>query len=100
MKIKERLVQKVDPDKWPQLAELNAQWAPVNQQYGFPTSRFYRVLTGPEDLSTQIVEREWESMAACEAAWEKLMAGPEYAALSARLTGVVLSNRWEFYMVL
>jgi len=28
------------------------------------------------------------------------MAGPEYAALSARLTGVVLSNRWEFYMVL
>ena len=62
--------------------------------------RFYQPLAGVLGLDTQIVEREWESMAAMEASWEKLLSTPEYAELASGQAGVVVNNRWELYIIL
>ncbi len=100
MRILERLVQTIAADKWPQLREANAAFEPVQRQLGFPPTRHYQALAGVHGTDIQISEREWDSMAAMEAGWEKLMSGPQYAELEASLAGVVLDNRWEFYLIM
>jgi hypothetical protein len=47
-----------------------------------------------------VVEREWESFAAMEAAYEKLMANPEWFALNAEGSAVIKDGYTEILMPL
>ena len=98
--ILERLVQKINPVKWGELVELDKQYDALEARFGFPPKRRYRGLFGTEDTSILVIEREWESFAALEAAHMQSMAEPEFDKLNAAGADIVLSNKWEAYMVI
>jgi hypothetical protein len=99
MKCMERLIQKVDPGKWEQLLVFDKRFDVVETRLGCPNTRRYRCFAGASDINTRVCEREWSSLAAFEATFEKALADPEWQALSAELGSAVLSNQWEIYMV-
>ncbi len=96
----ERMIQKIVPGKWEALEVLDKHYNAVESKLGFPPKRRMRALLGGLPVDTLIVEREWESMTAFEAATMKRMANPAYAALDAEGLGVIESMVWEIYMVL
>lgn len=49
------------------------------------------------DQNTIVIERQWESMAVMESTYEKIMADPEYQALSKEGIGIIKSSRMEAY---
>lgn len=93
----ERLIQQIRPDKWTELEALDKKYNTVEGRYGFPAKRRYRCLVGSDNSNTLIIEREWASLAAMEAAYEKLTADPEWRALGAEGFGIIESNRIELY---
>jgi hypothetical protein len=98
MKVLERMVQKIGD--WQALEELDQKYNAVESKYGFPAKRRYRALMGINSVDTLIIEREWESMAVFEKAFETMMADTEWQSANAADQGVVLSVHWEFYFVL
>ena len=99
MKCMERMIHKVQVGKWPLLRGFDGRFDAVEKRLGFPSPRRYRCIIGASDVYTRIVERDWDSMAAFEAGWEKALADPEHQALAAELGSVVLSIQWELYQV-
>jgi hypothetical protein len=57
-------------------------------------------MVGSHDTSTLIVERQWASLAAMEATYEKAFADPEHQALQKEITSIIKSVQWELYMPL
>ncbi len=100
MKVMERLIQKIYPGKRAELEEINKRYDVAESHLEFPPKRRYQSLAGSHDSDTLIIEREWESMAAMEVAYEKSFADPEQQGLNAELGSIVKSFRREFYMVL
>jgi len=96
----ERMIQKIVPGKWEALEVLDTHYNALESKLGFPPKRRMRAVFGGLPTDTLIVEREWESMAAFEAATMKRMADPSYPALDAEGVGVIESMVWEVYMVL
>jgi hypothetical protein len=97
MKVLERMVQKIGD--WEKIDEMDQKHNAIESNYGFPTKRRYRALAGPHTMDTLIIEREWDSMAAMEEAFTRLMADAKYQALSSSYPGVVVSSQWELYML-
>ncbi len=93
----ERQIQKVRPGKWAALAEVEQKFAAVESRYGFPPKKRYQCILGGHDTNTLIIERQWESFAAMEAAYEKFLADPEYPALGAEVIAVIESQQIEVY---
>ena len=69
--ILERLIQKIYPDKWEELHEIDKRYNAAESPLGFPPKKRYQSIASSYDNDTLIVEREWESFAAMEAAYEK-----------------------------
>src|SRR5881227_1500784 len=61
MKVLERLVCKIRPDKWDEFEGIDNKYDAVEGKYAFPPKRYYRCFSGPHDVFTSIMEREWES---------------------------------------
>jgi hypothetical protein len=55
---------------------------------------------GGHNVGTLIIERQWESLAAMEAVYEKAFADPEYQALEAETVPVIESVQIELYVPL
>ena len=100
MVIIERQIQKVRTGKWAELEELDKKFTAVESQLGFPAKRRCRSLIGGLTTDALIIERQWESFAAMEVAYEKILADPEHRALSAALDPIVESQQIEFYLPL
>ncbi len=102
MRVLEQEIQQVNPRCWAELEAINKKFDAVEGRYGFPPKRRYRSLAGGHDTDVLVIEREFESLAAAEAAYEKAMADPEFQALGAELMGspIVTSLRRELYTVL
>ncbi len=81
--IQQVVYMKVCQDKWDELAELNKQWDACEERLGFPPEKRYRCMFGGHDSDTCLLLREWESMAAMEATFERGMADPEMQELFA-----------------
>jgi hypothetical protein len=81
MKVLERHVRKIHPSKWGEVQGHDNKFDTVEGKYGFPPKRYYRSFSGTHDVSTSIMERQWESLAAMEAALEKAFADPQWQAL-------------------
>ena len=93
----ERLIQKVFPGKWAELEEINKKFNAVESRLGFPPKKRYQCMMGGCDTNTLIIERQWDSLAAMEAAVEKAFADPELQALMEELASIVKSSQWEVY---
>jgi len=96
-----REIQNIRPGKWRALEGVEAKWIAFEKRVGFPEKkRRCRVYSGVEDTNTLVVEFEYESFAALEAANERAEADPEYVELLAELDSIVARNRVELYTVL
>jgi hypothetical protein len=96
----ERHVQQIRPGKWAELEAIDKKYNTVESRLGFPAKRRYQCYVGGHNINTLIVERQWESMAAMEAVYEKAFADPEYQALEAETVSVIESVQIELYMPL
>jgi len=93
----ERLIQKVFPGKWAELEEIDKRYNAVESRLGFPPKKRYQCMMGGHDTNTLIIERQWDSLAAMEAAFEKVLADPEWQALNEEGASIVKSSQWEVY---
>ena len=96
----ERMIQKVRPGKWAELEEIDKRYNAAESRLGFPPKKRYQCLMGGHDTNTLIIERQWDSLAAMEAAYEKAIADPEHQALVEELTSIIKSTQGEVYMPL
>ena len=94
-----RLIQEIAPEKWQQLESIDKKYDEIESKMGFPPKKRYRGLIGP-NVNELVVERIWESMAKAEEVMEKANSDSDYLILGAELIGIVLSQRFEVYMVL
>ena len=96
----ERSIQQVRSDKWPELEAIDKKFNAVESRLGFPPKKRYRCYVGGHDTNTLIIERQWESLAKMEAAYEKAFADPEWQALGAEVVTIVKSDQNELYVPL
>ena len=96
--ILERMIQHIFPGKWAELEALDKKYNAVEARLGFPAKKRYQLLMGSHPLGSVIVERQWPSLAAMEAANMKGYADPEYQALQQESAAVIKSIYWETYM--
>ena len=90
-----RETQKVCPAQWE--ARWNASEARIRSS---TSKRRYHVLSGVEDTNTVVVEFEFESLAALDAAYKIGEADLEYQELVGELDSIIASGRVELYTVL
>lgn len=98
MKIIERMVQEIHVGKFGDLAELDERYAALEKPLGYPPLKRYYALVGPHNMMTTVIEREWESMTAMEAAREKAMTSPELQALNVEGAEIIKSSHLELYV--
>jgi hypothetical protein len=94
----ERMIQHIYPGKWAELEAIDKKYNAVEARLGFPAKKRYQLLMGTHPAGTLIIERQWPSLAAMEAANERGMADPEYQALQQEGASIIKSVHWELYM--
>ena len=99
MKVLERHVRKIRPDKWDEVEGIDNKFDAVEGKYGYPPKRYYRSFSGTHDVFTSIMEREWESLAAMEAATEKAFADPQWQTLVSEIGVGMEGPQIELYWV-
>jgi hypothetical protein len=97
MIVLERQIQQVRQGKWAELEEIDKKFNAVEGRLGFPAKKRYQCIAGSHDVNTLIVERQWESLAAAEAAYEKALADPEHQQLMQGLEALIKSAQRELY---
>jgi hypothetical protein len=93
----ERLTQLVRSDKWAELEALDAKFNAVESRLGFPPKRRCRCYIGGHNSDTLVIERQWESLAVMEAAYDRAFADPAFQALGAEAILIIKSNQYELY---
>ena len=93
----ERQIQKIRPGKWAELEEIDKEFNQLEAGFGFPPKKRYQCIIGGHDINTLIVERQWESMAIMEKAYEITLTNPDYQKLSQKLNSFVKSVQFELY---
>jgi len=97
MVIVERLTQKLRPNKFEELEKLDKKYTALENKFGFPLKKRYQLIAGGNDFNTLIVERQWESLAKMEAAYEKALADAEYQKLNEESSSAIKSTQMELY---
>jgi hypothetical protein len=93
----ERLVQQIRPDKWAELEALDAKYNVIESRLGFPPKRRLRCYIGSHTTDTLVIERQWDSLAAMEIAYDKAFADPAWQAVGAEAAAIILGNQFELY---
>jgi hypothetical protein len=97
VRILERIVTKVERGRWADLASVERRFEELESQWGFPTARRYRAGAGSLDMNTMVLEREWDSYAAREEAYERAMENEDWHALGRESYGIIGSTQAEFF---
>ncbi|MCA9875566.1 MAG: hypothetical protein KC441_17970 [Anaerolineales bacterium] len=98
MKVIERMIQEIFPGQNEALEDLDKRYAALESKIGFPAKRRMWAMSAPYTFDTLIIEREWDSMAAMEAAFEKSFANQDLQALGVEGRSIIKSVRVELYM--
>ena len=85
----ERHTQRVRRGKWDALREWEKDYDALYSRHGYPAPTRYRCIYGGHPTTTRVYHREWGSLAAMEAAYDKTMADPEDKGLGERLDGII-----------
>jgi hypothetical protein len=97
MKIIQKGTMKIVPGKMAEAMELMEKHTAASTRLGCPSMKSYRPLIGSEFFHTIIGEAEWDSMAAMEAFYERMMEDSEMQALMAKWEPVMESHVIEFF---
>ena len=81
MKILVQEIHHIRPGKWAAWEEHQKKAWVIERRLGFPPYKSYRCVMGSHDSNTCIILIEFESFAAMEEAYEKVLADPEFQAL-------------------
>ena len=93
----ERQIQKIRPGKWAELEEIDKNYDAVKSRLGFPPKRRYRCYIGGHDINTLIIERQWDSLAAMEATYEKAFVDSEWQGIEAQTASIIEGVQFELY---
>ena len=97
MKVIERMVQEIFPGQNEALGDLDKRYDAIEVTLGFPPKTRMWCMSGPYDHNTSVLEREWESMAAMEAAYESSFSRSDILKLGEEGRTIVKSTRMELY---
>ena len=97
MVVIERMIQEVFPGKWDALAEIDKKFDVVEKRHGFPAANRMQSIIGACDMNTNVIVREWASMAAMEAAYESVFTDSEHQALLTETASIIKNSRIELY---
>jgi hypothetical protein len=97
MRIMERVIVKIRPGMWSELERLESDFEATEKTFGFPPVRRYRPGASGMVMDALIIEREWESYAAREAAYEKALVDKNWLAIGSRSHDIVASVQSEFF---
>ena len=97
-KVLERMTQKITATKWSELEALDEKFETIESKHGYPPKRRYRLFIGGGSTNTLVIEREWESFAAMEVAYEKAFADPEWHAVNAEGAEIVEDVQIELFL--
>lgn len=97
MVVIELMIQEVYPGKWEALAEIDKKFDVVEKRHGFPATKRMSSISGAYDMNTIVIMREWESMAAMEAAYESIFTDSEHQVLVAETMSIIKNSRIELY---
>ena len=95
----ERLIQKIKPDKWDALEEMNKKYDELEARYDYPPKRRYRAGFGRLDTNVLVIEREWPSMRQWEESAVSAAVDPDLQALGAEYRDIVENSWEEVYMI-
>jgi len=96
----QREIQHIYPGKWEDLEAIDKEYSKIEAKYGFSPKKRYQIITGSDEMNTLIVEHHWESLAAMETAFNKLMADPEWQALGPRAETIIRDDRLELLFIM
>lgn len=98
MKIVERWIHKIALGRWDEVEEMEKKWDALEKRLGgFPAKRRYQGFFGGDGQNTFVWEREWESFAAWEATYKKMMDAPETWEIAKEYGEVIENKRGELY---
>ena len=97
--VMERLIQKVKPDKWAALDEIDAKFNAIESKMGFPPKKRYRSMIGPLDNDVIVIEREWKSMAVMEQTVLGSMGNADLVKLGVQLADIIEKSWHEVYAI-
>ncbi len=96
--VMERQIQRIKPDKWDALAEIDNRFDAIEATYKYPPKRRYRAMLGPLENNCAVLEREWKSMAKMEEAILNAYGDPAWQALVKELNEIVTEQYHEVYL--
>ena len=98
MKVMERRTQTLEKDKWDAYWAVEERYAALEKRLGgFPPKRHYRPMI---NINTTVIwERDWESLAAMEAAYTKMGTDTETREINALPTGKISESIELFFAV-
>jgi hypothetical protein len=80
--------------------EWEKTWEAIETRMGgFPPKRHYFLLSGSDPMGTMVWEREWESFAVMEAAYDTLFTDAESQRLGETFGELYEGERVEYYVV-
>lgn len=97
MKVIERIIQEINPGKNTALEDIDKRFDVIEGPLGFPSKKRLWCFSGPHYTNTIVIEREWESMAVMEAAYEKFVAHPGIQTLLEEGQTIIKNSRIELY---
>ena len=97
MKVVEWMIQEIYPGKQSALEEIDKRYDVIEKPLGFPPKSRLWPISGVYTHQTAVLERQWESMAAMEAAYDKSFSNPELQALNEEGNTIVKNSRIELY---
>jgi hypothetical protein len=97
MKIIEHLIQEIHPGKQEALEAIDKKYHAIEDTLGFPPTRRLWAVSGAHVHNISIQVREWESMAAMEAAFERAFENADLQALHPENNTIIKSSRTEYY---
>ena len=97
MKVMFRTTIKIVPGKMAEYMEVEEKSKALASRYGMPVWRRDTPITG-DSMHTIIYDMEWDSLAALEAAYEKMYSDPESQAAMAKSDECIVSHENELYM--
>ena len=100
MEILERIIHQINPGKWPEVNAMEAEFVKIESPFGFTEKMSFQMLAGGDGANTLVVERQWPSMAAMEAAYGKAMADPGWQSMVAQSSAIIKDTRYELLLVI
>ena len=90
-----RATREIAPGKMGEYMAIESRVAARYPELGLPVIKTYRPFIGGDSSNTVLIDTEWESLSALDAAGEKLHADPVIQEARRERRGLVVSNRLE-----